>query len=210
MIPHFESWNLEFGISNHFTGLGSMAAINPEDINTAWAPLVIGLIGVGGVLLPSQVIFSIISPDELIGTSVALSIVVRAVGQVVGVSMYYNIFKTKLTSVAANDLAVFALPALSNGVTAGPDGLVPTISFLITTLAAGPFSAYAHLFPGVNTPEKVAAIQLAGHNLYKHVFQKLYLVSIAWGCAACISCFCLTGYVLRNVNDRQVVSANQC
>ncbi|TVY86809.1 Efflux pump, partial [Lachnellula willkommii] len=71
-------------------GLGSMAAIDPENITTAWAPLIIGLIGVGGVLLPSQVVFSIISPPSLIGTSVSLSIVIRAIGQVIGVSMFYN------------------------------------------------------------------------------------------------------------------------
>lgn len=89
-----------------------MAAIDPENINTAWAPLIIGLIGVGGVLLPSQVVFSIISPYDLIGTSVSLSIVVRAIGQVIGVSMYYNLFKTRLTHYAS-DPAAIAFPATS-------------------------------------------------------------------------------------------------
>jgi hypothetical protein len=171
-----------------------MAAIDPENINTAWAPLVIGLIGVGGVLLPSQIVFSIISPYDIIGTSVSLSIVIRAMGQVIGVSMFYNIFKQHLTDRATNQPLLFAFPALENGLTF-PPGSDPTavITELITTLAAGPFSAYAHLFPGIDTPEQIAAIQLAGHNLYKGVFPILYFISIAWGGAAIIACFFLTG-----------------
>ena len=171
-----------------------MAAVDPENINTVWAPLVIGLVGVGGVLLPSQVVFSIISPSDLIGTSVALSIVIRAVGQVVGVSMFYNIFKGHITSRATNDLTVIAIPAIANGFVTGPN-TVAEISELITTLGAGPFSAYAHVFPGTHTPAQIAAIQLAGHNLYKTAFPILYLISIAFGGAAIISCACLHGYV---------------
>lgn len=170
-----------------------MATIDPDNIATAWAPLVIGLVGVGGVLLPSQVVFSIISPHDLIGTSVAFSIVIRAIGQVVGVSLFYNVFKAHLTSRATGDLSVFALPALQNGLQIGPAGPTATVTELITALTAGPLSAYAHLFPGINTPAKVAAIQLAGHNLYKAVFPILYLISIAFGGAAIVSCFFLTG-----------------
>ena len=44
-----------------------MAAIDPENIHTAWGPLIVGTLGVSGVLLPSQAAFSIISPDGLIG-----------------------------------------------------------------------------------------------------------------------------------------------
>lgn len=171
-----------------------MAAIDPENIATAWAPLTIGLIGVGGVLLPSQVVFSIISPPDLIGTSVALSIVIRAVGQVIGVSMFYNIFSHRLTLRATNDLALFALPALQAGVTVPPGSSVEAvITNLVTTLAAGPFSFYAHLFSGVTTQMQIDAIQLAGHNLFKGVFPVLYLISIAWGGVAIVACFFLSG-----------------
>jgi hypothetical protein len=176
-----------------------MAAISPDDIRTAWAPLCLGLVGVGGVLLPSQIVFSIISPDDLIGTSVSLSIVVRAIGQVVGVSMYYNVFKTHLTNLATNNLTLFAGPAISNGLqpVAGAAtpilGLTEAVTNLITALAAGPFSMYAHLFPGLDTPAKEAAIQLAGHNLYKQVFPLLYFISIAWGSTAIIASLFLYG-----------------
>ncbi|TVY46436.1 Efflux pump [Lachnellula occidentalis] len=176
-------------------GLGCMAAIDPENISTAWAPLVIGLVGVGGVLLPSQVVFSIISPHDLIGTSVSLSIVIRAIGQVIGVSMYYNVFKTRLTTAAANPAAI-AFPAIENGLlftSLDPAALTPNITQLVTALAAGPFTAYAHLFPNIDSPVQIAAIQTAAHELYKPLFPILYLISIAWGGAAIVACFFLVG-----------------
>lgn len=180
-------------------GLGCMAAVDPENIHTVWAPLVIGLVGVGGVLLPSQVVFSIISPDDLIGTSVSLSIVIRAVGQVIGVSMYYNVFKTRLTDRAQGDLSLFALPALQNGLTpAQPetiDTITAAVTSLVTALTAGPFSNYAYLFPGITTQTQIANIQEAGHNLYKDCFPILYLISIAFGGTAIIASAFLTGYV---------------
>lgn len=169
-------------------GLGSMAAVDPNNINTVWAPLVFGLLGVGGVLLPSQVVFSIISPDELIGSSVALSIVIRSIGQVIGISMFYNIFIHRLGDLKLT-LPLFVTPVLQAGIT----GLSSVQDFrnLITALSAGPFEKYAYLFPGVKTEAQIHAVQVAGHNLYQHAFPKLYFISIAFGGAAIVSCFFL-------------------
>lgn len=164
-----------------------MATIDPENIHTAWAPVILGLIGVGGVLLPSQVIFSIITPDELLGTGVALSIVIRMIGQVVGVSMFYNIF---LHHVQNNAVKYFAFPAIEVGFDS-----VASITELVTTLTAGPLSEYAHLFPQLDSPEKIQTIVVAGHELFKHCFPILYLISIAFGGAAIISSF-----FLRDIN----------
>ncbi|PBP21773.1 C6 finger domain-containing protein, partial [Diplocarpon rosae] len=195
-------WILLFFCVMQTAGLGSMAAIDPDDINTAWAPLVIGLLGVGGVLLPSQVVFSIISPDELIGTSIALSIVIRSLGQVIGVSMFYNLFHKHIQDLATTNLKIFSLPAIVNGFDPGPDPVGHTTE-LITTLTAGPFAAYAHRF-NITDPAHIAAIQQAGHNLYKGAFPELYLVSIAFGGAAIISCFFLAG-ISQFINDNVAV-----
>lgn len=171
-----------------------MAAVDPENVNTVWAPLIIGLIGVGGVLLPSQVVFSIISPSDIIGTSVSLSIVIRSIGQVVGVSMFYNIFAQHLRERATNNLTLFAVPVLSAGLVIEPgQNVVTVITELVTTLTAGPFSHYAHFFPGLDTPAAIATVEMAGHELYKEVFPILYLIAIAWGGAACLACFFLAG-----------------
>lgn len=161
-----------------------MAAVDPENISTVWAPMILGLIGVGGVLLPSQVIFSIITPDELIGTGVALSIVVRMVGQVVGVAMFYNIFVQQVTT---NTIKYFALPAISVGVDD-----VASITSLVTALTAGPFSNYVELFPQINTTEKYNIIIQAKHELFKHCYPILYLISVAFGGAAIFSAFFLS------------------
>lgn len=180
-------------------GLGCMAAVDPDNINTIWAPIVFGLIGVGGVLLPSQIVFSIISPEELIGTSVALSIVVRCLGQVVGVAMFFNIFVTQTAKRAMENPNLIILPALTHGVfvknAAGQVDLPATtelITKLITTLAAGPLSHYAPTqFPMLNTPEAVQAIQDAGSQLYRHSFDKMYLIAVPWGAAAVAVSFLL-------------------
>ncbi|PBP17082.1 C6 finger domain-containing protein [Diplocarpon rosae] len=202
-------WILLFFCVIQTVGLGSMAAIDPDDITTAWAPLVIGLLGVGGVLLPSQVVFSIISPDELIGTSIALSIVIRSLGQVIGVSMFYNLFHQHIQHLATTNLQIFSLPAIVNGFDPGRDPVGRTTE-LITTLTAGPFAAYAHRF-NITDPANIAAIQQAGHNLYKSAFPELYLVSIAFGGAAIMSCFFLAGYVLwidRGARARRSLTVN--
>jgi hypothetical protein len=173
-----------------------MASVNPENINTVWGPLTIGLVGVGGVLLPSQVIFSIITPNDILGTGVALSVVIRLVGQVIGVSMFYNIFKQQVTK---NVYLHFAIPAVETGITT-----VQGITELVTTLGAGPLSHYVALFPQIDTPEKLATIVHAGHETYKHCFPILYLIAIAFGSAAIIASLFLKD-LERYMNDHVAV-----
>lgn len=176
-----------------------MATGDPEDINTMWAPLTFGLFGVGGVLLPSQVVFSIISPPELIGASVALSIVVRSIGQVVGVSMFYNIFRQKVTASVYNNVDTFIIPA------AGIVGLDPVaIEGLVATLTGGPFSAYAHLF-NVTSQAQIDQIVRGGHEVYKVCFSEIYLVSVAFGGAA-ILCFFFITDIRKFINDHVAVN----
>lgn len=175
-----------------------MATADPEDINTMWAPLIFGLIGVGGVLLPSQVVFSIISPPEHIGASVALSIVVRSIGQVVGVSMFYNIFKQNVTASVYKNVETFILPAAA---LVGPD--IDAITNLVTSLTAGPFDVYAHLF-NATTQAQIDAIVQGGHDVYKVCFHELYLISIAFGGAATLSFFFLAD-IRKFINENVAV-----
>jgi hypothetical protein len=39
-------------------GIGSMAAFDKDNVSSVWGPMIVGLLGVGGVLLPSQIVFS--------------------------------------------------------------------------------------------------------------------------------------------------------
>lgn len=137
-----------------------MSLYNPANFNTVWVPMIFGLIGVGAVLLPSQVVFSVITPDDLIGTSVALSLVIRMMGQVIGKSMFYNIFREQVKEKAAG---IVGLPAVLAGFVTSqgcPD--VHAITRLVTTMTAGPLHHYLSLFPQIDTPEKLASIVTAG------------------------------------------------
>lgn len=177
-----------------------MAAYDVDNINTIWGPLILGLIGVGGVLLPSQVVFSIISPPELIGTSVALSIVVRSMGQVIGTSMFYNIFEQKVTASVYEHIADFVLPA------AGVVGLDPVkIKALVVTLTAGPFSVYGPQLDPTITQATIDQIQAGGKAVYEEQFRELYLISIAFGGAAIICCLFLRD-IKKYMNDHVAVA----
>ncbi|KAL9112590.1 MAG: hypothetical protein Q9227_003161 [Pyrenula ochraceoflavens] len=164
-------------------GLGCMAAVDPNNISTVWAPLVFGLIGIGGVLLPSQVIFSILTPHDIIGAGVALSVTIRAVGQVVGVSLFYNIFYHQLN---ANGAKYIGLPAVTVGFRD-----LPSITHLVKVLTAGPLSANAHLFPEITSQKDIDILVKAGHDLYAQAFPQMYLVAIAFGASAVIACLFL-------------------
>lgn len=176
-----------------------MATADPENINSMWAPLIFGLLGVGGVLLPSQVVFSIISPPEHIGASVALSIVVRSIGQVIGTSMFYNIFKHNVTKSVYSHVQDFIVPAAA---LVGPD--IDAITALVTALTAGPFDVYAHLF-NATTPAQIDAIVKGGHEVYKGCFSELYLISIAFGGAAII-CFFFLADIRKFMNEHVAVN----
>ncbi|CAK1358395.1 Vacuolar basic amino acid transporter 2 [Cercospora beticola] len=177
-------------------GIACMALYDPNNINTVWGPMIIGLIGVGAVLLPSQVVFSVISPDDLIGTSVALSLVIRMIGQVIGKSMFYNLFRQQVTKKAP---AIIGIPAVLAGFIVPPGepnaGLpdVARITKLVTTMTAGPLDHYLSLFPQIDTPEELASIVAAGQELYSKCFQLLFYVSIPFGTLAIVSCFGLWG-----------------
>ncbi|KAI5363193.1 putative major facilitator transporter Str1/Tri12, major facilitator superfamily [Septoria linicola] len=172
-------------------GISCMSLYDPNNIATVWAPMIIGLIGVGAVLLPSQVVFSVISPDDLIGTSVALSLIIRMIGQVIGKSMFYNIFREQ---VKAKATMTIGLPAVLAGFVT-PEGIpdVPGITKLVTTMTAGPLDHYLSLFPQIDTPEKYDSIVTAGQLLYSQCFQLLFYVSIPFGALAIASCFGLWG-----------------
>ena len=176
-----------------------MAAADPENIKTMWTPLIFGLLGVGGVLLPSQVVFSIISPPDHIGASVALSIVIRSIGQVIGVSMFYNIFSQNVTKSVYHHVQEFVVPAV------GLVGADPTaIAALVMALTAGPFEDYAHLF-NATTQAQIDAIVNGGHEVYKGCFGELYLISVAFGSAA-ILCFFFLADIRKFINEHVAVN----
>lgn len=174
-----------------------MAAVDPDDISTAWSSIIFGLIGVGAVLLPSQVIFTIISPDEYLGTTVSISIALRMLGQVVGKSMFYSIFETKVN---ANALKTFVPAAFKVGIYSPSE-----IEYLLSILTGGPLSAYLDKFPQIDTQAKYDLIVKAGQQTYFPAFPLLDYVSIAWGGTALIACLALY-QIHKFIDDRIVIN----
>jgi hypothetical protein len=106
--------------------------------------------------------------------------------------MFYNIFRTQVANLATNpdELDLIVIPAVTAGF-ATPE----RITALVNQLTAGPLQFYVErgLFPEITSPEVVATLAAAGKELYSRAFPLLYLISIAWGGLACISCLFLWG-----------------
>lgn len=174
-----------------------MAAVDPNNVNTVWAPLVLGLTGVGGVLVPNQVIVTIISPDDLIATATCLTVSLRSIGQVIGISLFYTQFIAKLTT----EVEAKIIPAaMEVGIT---DALV--LESMASTLLAIPFSEYAAELPQLNTPEKYELLHQAVIGAFGVSFSKVYLISIAFGTTACIASWFL-GDITALMDDHIAVS----
>lgn len=174
-----------------------MAAVDPNNVNTVWAPLVLGLTGVGGVLVPNQVIVTVISPDDLIATATSLTVCLRSVGQVVGIGIFYTQFIAKLTEQAEMKMIPAAMEL---GIT---NPLV--LKNMASTLLAIPFSEYAAALPQLNTPEKYEFLHSAVINAFGVSFFKVYLISIAFGVTACIASWFL-GDLTSLMDDHIAVS----
>lgn len=179
-----------------------MSYFDKNDIRTVFAPMIFGLFGIGGVLLPSQVVFSAISPDDLIGTSVALSLVIRMLGQVAGKAMFYNIFKANLK---ARGPAIVGIPAIQAGFGSipGTDIFVRVEEF-VTTMTAGPITHYVRMFPEIKDEASLKLVTDAGHVLFSSVYPGLYRLSIPFGVIATVSCLGLWG-VDKYMDDRVAV-----
>jgi MFS family permease len=166
-------------ISNTKSAIGCMAAVDPHNINSVWAPLVLGLLSVGGVLIPNQIIVTLISPDDLIATATCLTVCLRSIGQVVGVAIFYNQFISAMTK---NAYSYVVPAALEVGILD-----IPTIENMLPTLIAVPFSEYVKTLPQVDTSEKYAILHEAVIQAFGHSFPSVYYISIAFGATACIA-----------------------
>jgi hypothetical protein len=176
-----------------------MATVDPHDINTVWAPLIIGLTGIGGVLIPNQIIMTIISPDDLIATAASLTVCIRAVGQVVGLTIFYNQF---LSTLRKNALHYIVPAALQVGISNAT-----VIEDLVASMIAIPFPEYAaqHLPPSINgNPEKFSMLENAVVEAFGRTFPRIYYISIAFGGAACIASLFL-GDVSQYIDEHVAV-----
>lgn len=156
-----------------------MAAIDRNNINTAWAPLIFGLIGVGGVLFPNQLVVTVITPDDLLATITSLTFAVRGVSQVVALALLQNRLVARVT---ANAYTYIVPAALTVGIF--DEG---AILALVNNLTAVPFHEYAKLLPELDTVANYDLLHAATVEAFGKSFPILYYIGLAFGVAACIA-----------------------
>jgi hypothetical protein len=173
--------------------------IKEDNINTAWAPLVFALMGVGGVLVPNQVIITVITPDDLIGSVTALTVSLRSQAQVIGLAIFYNQLVAKITSGTYK----YVVPAFFdikfiNGQT------VTTITDMMHLLTAEPYRVFAEGFPELQTQQAYDVVLPAVRRTYIEAFQFVWYITIAFGVFACIAAACM-GNVTKYLDNHVAV-----
>lgn len=159
-----------------------MAIATTRNINDVYGPLCFAALGVGAVIIPNQIIITIICPDDLIATATALALSVRVIGGSIGYAVYYNVFKQRFTYWATN---YFGLAAVQAGVYTVPE--ITEMALLVSS------NSYNQLlkFPEINTQEKYNLLYLAGKETFARSFPIVWYTAIAFGGAAIIACIFL-------------------
>ncbi|KAI9686287.1 MAG: hypothetical protein M1822_003943 [Bathelium mastoideum] len=162
-------------------GNGSMAAANLNNLPGVYAAVTFACLGVGAVIVPNQIIATIICPDDLIATITALTISVRIVGGIIGYAAYYHLLRTGFLKA----IFVYLAPVVIGS------GVLDPIEFgQIAMNLSGNLRATIPHFPAIDTPDKVAAVIHAGRQCFAAAYSQVYYVSIAFGGAAIIAaCF---------------------
>ncbi|KAJ5081095.1 hypothetical protein N7456_013333 [Penicillium angulare] len=159
--------------------ISCMVAVDIHDISTVWAPLVLSLTAVGGVLIPNQLIMTIICPDDLIATGTCLTVCLRSIGQVIGKSVFYTQFVSVLTEKTTNDVVPVAIEA----------GIfdVSLLETMMPTLLETPWKTWILSVPALNASDKVNMLHDAVIQAFAHAFARVWYISIAFGVAAVIA-----------------------
>lgn len=157
-----------------------MVLADPNNVNTIWGPLILSLIAVGGVLVPNQVLITVITPDDLIASITALTVGLRAQCQVIGLAIFYNRLTNQVTKYVYKDAvgpfiaAGFFDPKVITGV--------------VTGLTAHPFSYYAQTLPQLmKNPAAAERLQQAMVKVFITAFEEVWYITIAFGIVACIA-----------------------
>ncbi|KAK5166964.1 uncharacterized protein LTR77_007693 [Saxophila tyrrhenica] len=154
---------------------GALASMTPNNVVSTVAIGTAASFGLGGVIVPAATVAMIAAPDALITTAAALSLSVRAVGGSIGYSIYYNVFKKKLTA---------KLPALV-GTYAVAAGLNPESAVDFVTVYATLGAEAAAEIPGVTA--RVLEGALTGSQwAYAESLHYVWYTSIAFGTCAMI------------------------
>ncbi|KJY00781.1 hypothetical protein TI39_contig312g00027 [Zymoseptoria brevis] len=159
--------------------IGALATATPNNAIQTVALGTIGGFGVGGVLVPAQTVAMTACPDHLIGTVVSLALAIRVIGGSIGYSIYFKVFKNKLTTALPTYVAGKAIAAGLRATSA--------VQFVTAFLTA---PATAAKVEGV-TAQVIAAAQRGAQEANAHAFYYVWVTSIASGLISVLLCLAL-------------------
>lgn len=159
-----------------------MVLADPSNVGTIFGPLILALIGVGGVLVPNQVLITVITPDDLLASITALTVGLRAQCQVIGLAIFYNRLQNQVTKYVYKE-------AVLSFVGAGfYDPKI--ITSIVTGLTSHPFSYYREIYPtqlGPNSGPATQKLEAAMIKVFTSAFQEIWYITIAFGAVAVIA-----------------------
>ncbi|CZR65192.1 related to trichothecene efflux pump [Phialocephala subalpina] len=158
-----------------------LVVVNPHDVRSAITPIVLSLIGTGGVLIPNQVIITVITPDDLIASVTALTVGLRAQAQVLGLAIFYNRLVYQVTRHAYKTI----VPAL---IISGVYD-IDTITNFITGLTAVPYKDLASTIPGLVGTANAANYELTAKAVlecFSEAIKWVWYITIPFGVCACV------------------------
>jgi len=155
-------------------GLGAMNAISADTPSMGLGLSFLAGLGLGGIYVPTAVVLTIISPDDLLGGITGLGLSFRWIGGAIAYAIYFNMVQTKLTNVIPTNVGTAAVKA---GL---PLNKVPAfVQALLSQNTTAIVAAGA-------TPKIIQAAEAAVVESYTEGLQPVYLVSIAFTGAAVI------------------------
>jgi 7-cyano-7-deazaguanine synthase in queuosine biosynthesis len=143
------------------------------------APAIFALFGIGGVLVPNQIIITVISPDDLIGSVTALTLAVRAQAQVIGLAIFYNQLQDQIMKNSYKYLLTAAIQVEWLDVAA--------ITQMMSTLTAIPFKEFAQTIPQLADPENYRIMHEATVKVFVASFRHVWFITMAFGIPACVA-----------------------
>lgn len=135
------------------------------------------------MLVPNQVIITVITPDDLIASVTALTVGLRAQAQVIGLSIFYNRFLHEVTQNAYKDV----VPAMLEAGVYSPTVIID----LVANLTAVPFYQYAPNIPELSIPVHYELVKEATIQCFSRSLVFIYYITIAFGVPACIAAACM-------------------
>lgn len=161
--------------------------------------------------MPNQVIITIITPDDLLGSVTALTVGLRAQVQAIGLAIFYNQFSNKVTKLATARLTTAFLDSgaaaefLQAGL--GIEEIQAIGATMMNSLTAMPYRQFAAMYPPLSTQGDYNEILPTVVGVFSEAFEHIYYITIAFGVFACIAALCM-GNVHKYMDNHVAVKMN--